>query len=190
MLMATFRTSQAVSAVDPSLPHVVLVGIPGAGKSTIGRLAAERTGRAFLDFDLEIERRQSMSIAQLFAERGEPAFRRLEHELTQELAELGGMIVAPGGGWIVDPSNVAMLAGRARLVWLKVRPETAVARLKGDATPRPLLMRPDPLGELRKLLAQREALYAQADHLINTEMVSLEQAVDRLAALASAKGGV
>ena len=188
--MATFRTSQPVSALDPSLPHVVLVGLPGAGKSTIGRRAAERARWPFLDFDLEIERRQGVSIAQIFAERGEPAFRRLEHELTEELKELGGMIVAPGGGWIADPANVAALAGRARLVWLKVRPETAIARLKSAPVQRPLLMRPDPLGELKKLLEQREALYAQAEHLINTEMVSLDQAVERLAALATAKEGV
>lgn len=183
--MATFRTSRPGSAVDPSRPHVVLVGLPGAGKSTIGRLAAERMGRAFLDFDDEIERRQGMPIAQIFAERGEPAFRRMERDLTQELLLLGGMIVAPGGGWITEPANVAALQGRARLVWIKVRPEVAIARLKGDARVRPLLMRPDPLGELKKLLEQREALYAQAQHLINTEMVSLDQAVDRVVALAT-----
>ena len=189
MSTAMFRTSRPVSAADPSRPHVVLVGIPGAGKSTIGKLAAARLGRAFLDFDREIERRQSQSVAEIFAARGEPVFRQLEHELTLELAEFGGMIVAPGGGWIVDPANLAALEGSARVVWLKVRPETALARLKREVTARPLLMRPDPLGELKKLLQQREALYAQAHHLINTEMVTLEQAVDRIAALATANDG-
>lgn len=188
--MATFRTSQPVSAADPSRPHVVLVGLPGAGKSTIGRLASERASRAFLDFDLEIERRESMTIAQIFAERGEPAFRRMERDLTQELVDLGGMIVAPGGGWIADPENVNLLDGRSILVWLKVRPETALARLRGEANVRPLLNRPDPLAELKKLAEQREALYARAEHLINTEMVSLEQAAERVAALATGKSAV
>jgi len=187
--MPTFRTSQPVSAADPSRPHLVLVGIPGAGKSTIGRLAADRLGRPFLDFDLEIERRESQTIAQIFAERGEPAFRRLERELTAEVAEMGGMILAPGGGWILDQEGVARIRAGSTLVWLKVRPETALKRLHGDATARPLLNRPDPLAELRKLLAQREALYAHADHLINTEIVTLEQAVDRVVALATAAGG-
>jgi shikimate kinase len=165
----------------------VLVGLPGAGKSVVGERAAELTGRPFLDFDREIERREAQTVAEIFAMRGEPAFRALEHQLTQELAELGGMIVAPGGGWIQDPANVALLKGRARLVWLKVKPEVAIKRLAGDPHVRPLLRHPDPLGELRKLLAQREALYAQADYLINTEMVSLDQVVDRVAALATAK---
>jgi shikimate kinase len=183
--MATFRTSQPASAADPSRPHVVLVGLPGSGKSTLGRLAAEKLGRAFLDFDLEIMRREGMSIAQIFAERGEPAFRRMERELTKELPLLGGMFVAPGGGWIVDPENVATLRG-ARFVWLKVRPEVAIARLRNDPVVRPLLTRPDPVEELRRLLEERESLYAQAQYLINTEMVTVEQAVDRLVSLATA----
>ena len=184
--MATFRTSRPGSVADPSLPNVVLVGIPGAGKSTIGRLAAEKVNRGFLDFDDEIVRRQGMSIAQIFAERGEPAFRRMEKELTKEIPMIGGMIVAPGGGWIVDPENVDTLKG-ARFVWLKVKPEVAIKRLKGHSITRPLLMRPDPLAELKKLLEEREPLYAQAPHVINTEMVTLDEAVEKLAALATAK---
>jgi shikimate kinase len=167
----------------------VLVGIPGAGKSTIGSLAAGSAGRPFLDFDQEIERRESQTIAEIFAERGEPAFRRMERLLTEEVAELGGMILAPGGGWILDRDGVELMKGRAKLVWLKVRPETAIARLRGSGVVRPLLNRPDPLGELRRLLEQREALYAQSQHLINTELVTLEQAVDRVVALAADKGG-
>ena len=96
------------------------------------------------------------------------------------------MIVAPGGGWIVDPENVETLKG-ARFVWLKVKPEVALTRLKGQRSSRPLLMRPDPLAELTRLLDEREPLYAQAQYLINTEMVTLEQAVERLAQLATAK---
>ncbi|HYV99138.1 MAG TPA: shikimate kinase [Gemmatimonadaceae bacterium] len=186
--MATFRTSQPGFAVDPALPHLVLVGLPGAGKSTIGRLAADRAKRAFLDFDTEIERRQGMPISQIFAERGEPAFRRMEGELTQELLVTGGMIVAPGGGWITDPANVALLGEHARLVWLKVKPEIALARIKKEGRARPLLMRPDPLAEIKKLLEQREALYARAQYLINTEMVSVEKAAERVAELATGSG--
>jgi shikimate kinase len=184
--MATFRTSRPGSVADPSLPHTVLVGLPGAGKSTIGRRAAEKANRTFLDFDEELVRRHGMSIAQIFAERGEPAFRRMEHELTKELEDFGGMIVSPGGGWIVDPANVETLKD-ARFVWLKVRPEMAIIRLKRDATVRPLLVRPDPLAELRKLLEERGPLYARAQHVIDTEMVTVEEAAEQLAALATAK---
>jgi shikimate kinase len=183
--MATFRTSRPVSAVDVSEPHVVLVGLPGAGKTTIGRLAATRAHRAFLDYDTEIERREGMSISQIFAERGETVFRQYEHALTVELLSLGGMIVSPGGGWITNAENVALLHDRAKFVWLKVRPEIAIARIRDDPRVRPLLARPDPVRELHKLLEQREALYAQAEHLINTEMVTVEQAAERVAALAT-----
>jgi shikimate kinase len=72
----TFRTSQPGSVADPSKPHLILVGLPGSGKTTVGQAVAERTGRTFLDFDLEIERREMLSIGQIFAERGEPYFRK------------------------------------------------------------------------------------------------------------------
>jgi shikimate kinase len=177
--MPTFRTSRPVSA-DVGTPHVVLVGLPGAGKSTIGRAVAEATGRAFLDFDAEIERREGRSVAELFAERGEPAFRAKERALTEELATVGGMILSPGGGWVADPANIALLRPPAVLVWLKVKPETALTRMGPDHGARPLLRRPDPLGELRRLLAAREAQYASADHVVNTELVTRQQAIDRV----------
>ena len=88
--MATFRTSQPGSAADAALPHLILVGLPGAGKSTVGAALARELGRTFLDFDAEIVRRQSMTIAEIFAQRGEASFRDLEHGLTEELSERGG----------------------------------------------------------------------------------------------------
>ena len=97
-MTATFRTSQTVSALDPSKPHIILVGLPGAGKSTVGALLGAKLGRTFLDFDAEIERREGMTIAQIFGERGEGSFRELERKLTAELKDLGNMVLAPGGG--------------------------------------------------------------------------------------------
>jgi shikimate kinase len=103
----TFRTSRTVSALDPGKPHLILVGLPGSGKTTIGAMLAERLGRTFLDFDAEIERREGMPVASIFAQRGEQAFRVLERKLTEELRDVGNMVVAPGGGWAADPSVVA-----------------------------------------------------------------------------------
>ena len=108
-MTATFRTSQIVSALDPSKPHIILVGLPGAGKSTVGTILAQKLGRTYLDFDIEIERREGMPIAQIFGELGEGGFRELELKLTEELKDLGNMVLAPGGGWITQPQVVALI---------------------------------------------------------------------------------
>ena len=112
--MATFRTSQPGSAADPAVPHLILVGLPGAGKSTVGSVLARELGRSFLDFDAEIARREGMSIAEIFATKGEPTFRQLEHGLTEELKDLGGMVLAPGGGWVARPDTVAIFPTPSR----------------------------------------------------------------------------
>src|SRR4051812_13153581 len=91
IMSPTFRTSQPGSAADPSRPHLILVGLPGSGKTTVGHEVASRTGRTFLDLDLEIERREGRSISDIFAENGEPYFRQRERELTEELALVGNM---------------------------------------------------------------------------------------------------
>jgi len=174
-MTATFRSSQTVSALDPSKPHIVLVGLPGAGKSTVGALLAQKLGRTYLDFDLEIERREGMPITQVFGERGEAGFRELEKKLTEELKDLGNMVLAPGGGWIAVPAVVALIRPPAKMVYLRVRPETALQRLGGSAGGRPLLNRPDPLGELKKLFAVRQQMYQTADLEVGTEIMKPEQ---------------
>src|SRR3954463_8377956 len=118
----TFRTSNPVSAADPSLPHLILIGLPGSGKTTVGQAVAQKTGRTFLDIDLEIERREGKSISQIFGEKGEAYFRKREREVTEELTLVGNMIVAPGGGWAADRAVVNILRPPSILVYLKVTP--------------------------------------------------------------------
>jgi len=184
-MTATFRTSQIVSDVDVRKPHLILVGLPGAGKTSVGEALAERLNRSFLDFDREIERRESASISELFAIRGEHYFREREVEVTLELRQCGNMVVAPGGGWVTNKGVVEILRPPARLIYLKVKPETALARLGATRAARPLLSRPDPLGELRRLLAEREPLYATADHVVSAEVVDIKRLADKLVELAS-----
>ena len=178
--MPTFRTSQPVSAANPSLPHIVLVGLPGSGKSTVGQLLAEKLERSFLDFDREISRREGMTIAEIFAQRGEPYFRKLEHDLTAELKELGNMVLSPGGGWVVAPETVALIRPPAKLVYLKVRPATALKRMALKRASRPLLQRPDPLSELERLLAARYRGYEAADFTVDVERLDQQGVVSQI----------
>ena len=184
-MTATFRTSQIVSDIEPGKPHLILVGLPGSGKSVVGEALAQRLNRSFLDFDREIERRESASISEIFAVRGEPYFRQQEIALTLELRQCGNMVVAPGGGWVTNKGVVDIIRPPARLIYLKVKPETALARLGAQRSARPLLTRPDPLGELRRLLVEREKAYGQADHILSAEVLDIKRVVDKLVELAS-----
>lgn len=187
-MMAISLVSPNVWGIDHMIPHIILVGISGSGKSTVGAMAAERLGRVFMDLDHEIERREQATVSELFAEKGEPYFRTKERELTEELSRLGNMVLAPGGGWITNTDVVALLRPPGRIIYLKVKPETAMARLGEERATRPLLMRPDPLGELKRMLKQREPTYSGADHMIDTEKLKPEQVVEQVLKLAGAPG--
>ncbi len=173
----------------PDRPHLILVGLPGAGKSTVGRQVASKIGRRFLDFDVEIERREHLSIAEIFATKGEAYFRALERALTEELITAPAMIVAPGGGWIANPGCFDLIRARSVMVYLEVRPERAIARMGQGVNRRPLLTRPDPTAEIKQLLEARKSLYLQANHTVSTDSMSRKEVVHRLVALATGGQG-
>ncbi|MDP9206326.1 MAG: shikimate kinase [Gemmatimonadota bacterium] len=167
-----------------SPPHLILVGLPGVGKSTIGRAAARQLGRPFLDFDQEIERRAGMNVREIFRLKGEEHFRAQELELTKELSVRGGMVLSPGGGWITQPSSVELLRSAGRIIYLRASPEAVARRLRRVET-RPLLAGRDPVVALRELYAKRRALYETADMVLDTERLARQQLIAKLVELAS-----
>ena len=147
---------------------VVLVGLPGSGKSVIGKRLAGRHGATFVDLDEVIERTDGRSIPSIFAEDGEPAFRALERRVVVDLgpadpAREVRRVVATGGGAIVDPRNRWALYRGRRSVWLDGRPELLAQRLRRSPHIRPLVQGPDPVGRIRELAAARARFYGAAD---------------------------
>ncbi len=141
---------------------IVLTGFMGTGKSTVGRIVAERLGVPFVDTDAEIEREHGR-IADIFAELGEARFRQLEREMVDELvARNERLVIATGGGMLVDPANAAKLAATGSIYTLTAEPDEIVRRVEAaGAAERPLLDGPDASGRVRQLLADRAEVYAQ-----------------------------
>ena len=164
--------------------HLVLVGLPGAGKSTIGRQLAKELGRPFLDFDVEIERRTGMTVARLFVEQGEPAFRARELAMTRELSAAPPMVLAPGGGWVTIPGVMSLVRPPGRIIHLRISPEGALRRLSRARVVRPLLRSADPATVMRDLWNKRAGLYEQADLELDVEVLDSQQVVKEIIALA------
>ncbi len=167
---------------------VVLVGLPGSGKTAIGRRLAARHGAAFIDLDDRIEAMAGRSIPEIFAADGEATFRLLERDAVAALGPADPdpgvqRVISPGGGAVVDPRNRwALYRGRVP-VWLDVRPEVIAQRLRRSPTVRPLVQGGDATGRIRQLAAARERFYAAAVRVNGlAELGGVVDAVDRLAA--------
>ncbi|MDO8373465.1 MAG: shikimate kinase, partial [Polaromonas sp.] len=130
--------------------HVALVGLPGSGKSTIGRQLARRFGRPFIDTDQVIEQRVGLSIREFFEREGEESFRDLEQSVIDELTLGEPCVLSTGGGAVLRPANREHLKQRTQAVYLHSAPEEVFRRLRHDRN-RPLLQVPDPLARLREL---------------------------------------
>ena len=143
-----------------SKPNIILTGFMGTGKTTVGRILAGRLGYRFVDTDTLIETRCGQSIAEIFEESGEAVFRQMEATLAQELGALQGLVIATGGGMMLDAHNADVLTAKGRAFCLVAPPEEIIRRLANDDTVRrPLLEVQDPEQRVRALLAQREAGY-------------------------------
>jgi shikimate kinase len=142
-----------------------LVGLPGGGKSTVGRQLARRLGVPFADADHVIETRIGMPIRQFFDREGEAAFRDVESQVLKELLQPGPGVLSTGGGVIVRAENRVLLRQQATVIYLRTAPEELHRRLRHD-TQRPLLQVADPLAKLRELHALRDPLYTETAHFV------------------------
>ena len=153
--------------------NLILIGYRATGKTTLARLLAEKLGFDWVDADVEIERRASKSIARIFAEDGEPAFRDLEAEVIADFCRRERLVLAAGGGAPLRRESRHTMRAAGRVVWLKASPQTILARMSGDATTagrRPNLTDKGALEEIVHLLTQRESIYRESAHLeVDTE---------------------
>jgi len=153
--------------------NLYLVGFMGTGKTTIGRAVAQKLGFALLDSDHEIERQQGKTVADIFAQNGEPAFRVMEREFILNGHPAQRTVVACGGGLVVQPGMLAVLLGKGVVVCLHASIESILARTARQRS-RPLLNVEDPEQRVRTLYAQREPIYKQAGTVILTDARPLQ----------------
>ena len=146
-------------------PNVFLIGLMGAGKSTVGRLLARRLGKTFIDTDHEIEKRNGVTIPLIFEIEGEDGFRKREQEVLADLAQEPDVVLSTGGGIVLRPENREVLRNQGFVVYLSARPELLAERARHDKS-RPLLNVADPLARLRELHAIRDPLYREVAHAI------------------------
>jgi XRE family transcriptional regulator, aerobic/anaerobic benzoate catabolism transcriptional regulator len=163
-------------------PFVALLGLRGAGKSTVGRLLAKRISWDFAELDGLIEEEAGLGLDEIFALHGERYYRRLEREVLARLVSAKPKVVlATGGSLVTDRVTYDLLKAGAVTVWLRARPEQHLERVAAQGDRRPMAGHADPLTELRSLLRERDPLYGEADVTIDTSEKTIEATVEALA---------
>ena len=165
--------------------NIVLVGFMGTGKSVTGQIVARRLHRDFIDMDHLIEERAGKKISEIFADEGEAHFRALERALVQELAERENLVIATGGGVVLNPDNIADFSRTGTVICLHADPEIILRRVVKDQH-RPLLEGDDDkANKIRELLAKREALYKSIPLQIDTDDHTATDTAEEVIALTS-----
>ena len=187
--MSTPTPPYTLPIPSPRVQRVVLLGYMASGKSTVGEALARRLEWSYLDFDVEIERREGTSVQQIIAATGEDRFRDMEAALTEEAASADGVVLAPGGGWITRPEMLEGLRPGTLSVWLCVSPEETVRRLRGDTIDRPFKDHPDPEGMITEMLMERLPLYQRADVALPADARTPEQIAFEIESIVRARNG-
>lgn len=183
---ATAAASAAAVVAALGRRSIVLVGMMGVGKSSVGRRLGARLAIPFVDADSEIEKAAGMAIADIFARHGEADFRNGEARVIARLLEGGPQVMATGGGAVMNPDTRAAIKAKGVSVWLKADFDVLLRRISKRKNERPLLQTGDPAATLRALLAEREPTYALSDIAVHSRDVSHEAVVaDIVAALAA-----
>jgi len=180
---ATISPAAIIARLGPR--SIVLVGMMGVGKSSVGRRLAARLAVPFVDADVEIEKAAGMSITDIFSHRGEEYFRSGEARVIARLLESGPQILAAGGGAFMNPNTRDLIRAKGISVWLKAELDVLLRRINKRRNDRPLLQTADPGETLRALLVEREPIYAQADLIVQSREVAHDAIVaDIMTALA------
>lgn len=159
---------------------VTLIGPMGSGKSAVGEALAGILGYDLIDTDELVAKKAGKSIPEIFGDKGESHFRQIESEVISGLADRQSVVLATGGGAVLDPQNRHVFESIGLTVYLKATARELYQRIKND-TGRPLLAgKEDPRGEIKRILKEREHLYMEADIVIDTEDLSVEEVVDEL----------
>ncbi len=167
--------------------RIAFIGLRGAGKSTLGRLTAERLGLPFRELNDEIEAMSGMAVNEIIALYGQEGYRRLERRaLEQTVQKYDDLVLAVAGGIVANPQTFDLLLANYRTVWLQAAPEEHMARVRAQGDERPMAGNPDAMNQLRDILTEREAEYARADLSVDTSGRALDDSVsDVLKALAN-----
>ncbi len=151
----------------------------GTGKTIVGKEVARRLGMKFVDMDDVIEEKEGCSISEIFAQKGEQYFRKVESEVARRLSQQEGLVIATGGGVVLDAGNLDALQSSGIGVCLTASPEVIYERVKHE-THRPLLMNDDPLGKIKSLLEYRAPFYARVNHKLDTSELPVDAVVERI----------
>lgn len=160
--------------------NIFLIGPMGAGKTTVGRLLAQKLSLTFIDSDHEIEAHTGVDIPLIFEKEGEEGFRKREVEIIDELTQRKNIVLATGGGAIIKEENRHNLINRGLVIYLRADIKHLIRRTRKDRN-RPLLQGPNPEKKLRKIMQDREPLYLQAaDHIIDTGKYSVQAIINQI----------